>query len=271
MRLLQLELMKIKKYRIFWLMSILYTLAVAFIFFGFPSLVDYFSLQSSSTEIKLLKNFVYNFPDVWQNLSWVASLRFFIKIFLGFVIIMLITNEYSNLTIRNNITNGLSRTDFLKSKVYFVALFSFAATLLVFISGLILGLIYSSNTSLEVITQKLAYLGAYFLEIFTYLSLALFLAFLIRRAGFAIAVLFVWPIIEIIIQQNISEKIAPFLPVNAMNRVLQTPNTSLIQYSSPNSEIKLQTHIETGDLLVCIAYAVLFILLTYLILKKRDI
>jgi ABC-type transport system involved in multi-copper enzyme maturation permease subunit len=271
MRLLQIELMKVRKYRIFWIMSIIYILALSFIFFGFPSLVDYFSMRSDSTEIKLLKNFVYNFPDVWQNLSWVASLRFFIKIFLGFVIIMLITNEYSNLTIRTSITNGLSRADFLKSKVYFVILFSLAATIFVFLSGLILGLIYSTNTSFSAITRKLVYLAGYFVEIFAYLSFSMFLAFLIRKAGFAIAVLFAWPIIEIIIQQRISEKAAPYLPINAMNRILQTPNTSLIQYSSPDSDIKLQTYIDTGDVLVALAYAILFILLSLLILKRRDL
>jgi ABC-type transport system involved in multi-copper enzyme maturation permease subunit len=271
MKLLYIELMKVRKYRIFWIMTILYALAVSFIFFGFPSLVDYFSLRSNSAEIKLLKNFVYNFPDVWQNLSWVASLRFFIKIFLGFIIIMLITNEYSNLTVRSSITNGMSRTDFLKSKVYFVIAFSIAATVLVFISGLILGMVYSSNTSFSAITRKIVYLGGYFVEIFTYLSFALFLAFLIRKAGFAIAVLFVWPIIEIIIQQRVPESVAPFLPINAMNRILQTPNTSLIQYSSPDTDIKLQTHIAGGDVIVSLAYAVLFILLTYLILRRRDL
>ena len=270
-RLLKIELMKIGKYRAFWAMTILYLVAVSFIFFGFPSLIDYIAMQSESTQVKLLKNFIYNFPDVWQNLAWIASLRFFIKIFLGFIIIILITNEFSNGTVRSNIINGMSRLDFLSSKVSFIFLFSLLATLFIFISGLILGLIFSSTATFSAITRKLYYLGGYFVETFTYLSFALFLSMLIRKTGFAIAVLFVYPIIEIIVQQKVNEQVAKFLPINAMNRILQTPNTSLIQYTSPDSEIRLQTQIETGDVLVSIAYAVLFILITYLIIRKRDL
>jgi ABC-type transport system involved in multi-copper enzyme maturation permease subunit len=270
-RLLNIELMKIKKYRAFWAMTILYVVAVSFIFFGFPSLIDYISMQSNSAEVKLLKNFVYNFPDVWQNLSWIASLRFFIKIFLGFIVIILIANEFTHGTVRSNIINGMSRLDFLKSKVSFIILFSFLATILIFISGLILGLIFSSNTSFSAITRKLIYLGGYFVEIFSYLTFALFLGMLIKRTGFAIAVLFAYPIIEFIIQQRVSESIAPYLPINAMNRILQTPNTSLIQYTSPNSEIRLQTHIETADVLVALAYAAIFIILSFLTIRKKDL
>ncbi|MCK4817003.1 hypothetical protein KA005_14635, partial [bacterium] len=78
MKTLQIELKKIVTYKVFWAMVIIYLVALFFVFFGFPSLVDYFSLKSNTTEVKLLKNFVYNFPDVWQNLSWIAGLRFFI-------------------------------------------------------------------------------------------------------------------------------------------------------------------------------------------------
>jgi ABC-type transport system involved in multi-copper enzyme maturation permease subunit len=257
-------------YRIFWAMMLLYTLALLFIFFGIPSLVDYFTV-SESAEAKLLKNFVYNFPDVWQNLSWVASLRFFIKIFLGLIIIILICSEFSYNTIRSNIINGLSRWDFLKAKLLFIVLFTLVATVLVFISGLILGLIYSSNTSFATITGKLVFLVGYFVEVFTYLTFALFLAMLIKRTGFAIAVLFLYPIIEVILQQRIPEEYSVYLPINAMNQVLKTPNTSLIQYSSPDNDIKLQTAIEACDLAVSLGYAVLFILLTFFLLKKRDL
>lgn len=270
-KLLNIEMMKIRSYKAFWAMVILYAVTVVFIFFGFPSLVDYISLQSNSTEVKLLKNFVYNFPDVWQNLSWVASLRFFIKIFLGFIVIILITNEFTNGTVRSNIINGLSRTDFLKGKVYLIILFSLVATLLILVSGLALGLLFSSNVSFVAMTRKLGYLGGYFVEIFTYLSLALLIGMLVKRTGFSIAVLFVYPIIEIIVQQRVPESIAPYLPVNAMNRILQTPNTSLIQYTSPDSEIRLQTHIGTADVLVSLAYAAVFIFLTYLLIRKRDV
>ncbi len=271
MKTLQIELKKIVTYKVFWAMVIIYLVALFFVFFGFPSLVDYFSLKSNTTEVKLLKNFVYNFPDVWQNLSWIAGLRFFIKIFLGMIVIILITNEYAYGTIRQNIISGMSRFDFLKGKVFLILVFALFASLFIMISGFILGLSYSSNTSFHAITSKLIYLPGYFTEVFTYMSFALMLGLLLKRTGFAIGVLFVYPIIEIIVQQKMSDKIIPFLPVNAMNHIIRTPNTSLIQYSSPNSEIDLQTLIAGQDVVISLVYAALFIAISYLILKKRDL
>ena len=270
-RIIKIELAKIIPYKVFWVMVGLYVLAVAFIFFGFPALIDYFTSQSASNELKLLKNFIYNFPDIWQNLGWIASLRFFVKIFLGLIVIITITNEYSFGTVRSNIINGMSRLDFLKAKIGLIFIFSLAATFLVLISGLILGLSYSSVTTLPAIIRKTGYLGGYFLEVFTYMSFAMLLGLIFRRTGFALGVLFIYPIIELIIQQKIPEKINIYLPLNAMNRVIRTPNTSMIQYSSPQSEIELQTHLGATEIMVAAGYAVLFILVSYWILKKRDL
>lgn len=271
MKLLNIELKKITTYRVFWVMVILYVLAVVFIFFGFPSLIDYFSLQSDAKEVKLLKNFIYNFPDIWQNLSWVASLRFFIKIFLGLIIIILITNEYSYNTIRLNIMNGMSRLDFLKSKVYLIVLFALAATLIVLISGFILGMRFSSTTEMDMILKKSGYLLGYFVEAFCYMSFAMMLALLLKRTGLAISVIFIYPIIELIVQQQINEDIHPYLPINAINHIIRTPNTSLIQYSSPSNDITLQIKLDPMDFVISLAYAAIFIGVSYWVLKKKDL
>ena len=86
-KLLQIELRKILPYKMFWVMSGIYLLALIFFSWGLPSLIDYFTMQSDVPEIKLLMKFLYNFPDIWQNLAWAASLRFFIKIFIGMIMI----------------------------------------------------------------------------------------------------------------------------------------------------------------------------------------
>lgn len=270
-RLLNIELRKILPYRMFWIMGGIYFLSMLFIFYGFPSLIDYFSLRSEAPEVKLLKNFLYNYPDIWQNLSWIASLRFFIKVFLGMIMVVLITNEYAYQTIRQNVINGMSRTDFLLGKVYLLLFLSLFSTLLIFISGLILGLSYSSVVSIGAMSGKLLFLVGYFIEAVTYLLFALMLGLLVKRTGLAISFLFIYPIIELIVQQQLPENSHRFLPVNAMNHILRTPNTSLIEYRSPEFNVDLQTHIAAGDIAVSLAYAALFFLVCYLILKKRDL
>ena len=151
-KLLAIEFRKILPYRMFWVMAGIYLFSMIFIFYGFPSLIDYFSLRSDSPEVKLIKNFLYNFPDIWQNLAWIASLRYFIKVLLGMIVVILITNEYAYITIRHNVINGLSRTDFLLGKVYLVLFIGLVSTLLILLSGLILGLSFSSTVSLQAMT-----------------------------------------------------------------------------------------------------------------------
>lgn len=271
MKLLQIELRKIIPYKMFWVMTGIYVLSLIFFSYGLPSLIDYFSLQSKTPEVKLLMNFLYNFPDIWQNLSWAASLRFFIKIFLGMIMIVLVTNEYSYLTIRNNIINGLSRTDFLLSKVYLAILFSLAATLLIFLTGTVLGVIYSSTISVHAFFLKMIFLLGYFVETITFLLFSLMVAILVKRTGFAIGLLFVYPIFELIIQQKIPESIQPFLPVNAMNHILRTPNTSLIQFKSPEFNVELQTSLQSQDIIIALFYAALFIGISLWVIRKRDL
>jgi hypothetical protein len=167
----------------FWVMSGIYLLSLVFFSYGLPSLIDYFSMKSNTPEVKLLMNFLYNFPDIWQNLSWAASLRFFIKIFLGMIIVILVTNEYSFLTIRNNIINGLSRTDFLLSKVYISVVFSIGATILIFLTGTVLGLTYSTTINFHVFFGKMIFLLGYFVETLTFLLFSMMVAILVRRTG----------------------------------------------------------------------------------------
>jgi len=190
-RLLSIEFRKIMPYRMFWVMAGMYLLSMAFIFYGFPSLIDYFSMRSDAPEVKLIKNFLYNFPDIWQNLAWIAGLRYFIKVLLGMIMVVLITNEYTYTTIRHNIINGLSRTDFLLGKIYLILFISLVSTLLILVSGLILGLSFSSVTTLQAMSGKLIFLLGYFIEVATYLLFALMLGLLVKRTGLAIIFLFI--------------------------------------------------------------------------------
>jgi ABC-2 type transport system permease protein len=187
------------------------------------------------------------------------------------IIIILVTNEYSFLTIRNNIINGLSRTDFLLSKVYVAILFSIAATLLIFLTGTILGLIYSTTINFHVFFGKMIFLLGYFVETLTFLLFSMMMGILVRRTGFAIGVLFVYPIIELIIQQKVPESVQPFLPLNAMNHILRTPNTSLIQFKSPEFNVDLQTGLHSQDIIVALLYAALFVGVSLWVIRKRDL
>jgi hypothetical protein len=271
-RLLKIELLKVKSYKAFWLMLSFYGAILAFMIFGIPGLIDWIAEQSGEpTQFRIFKAIVFNFPDIWQNISFVASMRFFIKIILGLIVIMLITSEFHYLTIRGNIINGMSRKDFLVSKIEMIIFLSIFSTIILILSGFYLGFVHSSTVSIGKIFGKMIYLLAYFIELSTYLLFCLLIGIVFKKAGIAFIANFVYLIVEPILDYNLPEWITPYLPVNAMNGIIISPNTSLIKVKSPGFDYEFQEAISFFDVSLCLAYAALFIFLSYTILKKRDI
>lgn len=271
-RLLQIELLKVKSYKAFWLMTGFYGIILAFMIFGIPGLIDWVAEKSGDpTQFRIFKALAFNFPDIWQNISYVASLRLFIKVILGLIIIMLVTTEFHNLTIRANIINGFSRKDFLFSKVEMIIALSIFSTLILFFSGLYLGFVHSSSATFSKVFGKMIYLLGYFIELNTYLLFCMMLAIIFKKTGIAFIAHFIYMIIEPIVDYNIADAITPYLPLNAMNNIIRTPNTSLIKVKTAEFNFDFQEAVSVVDVGVCLAYAALFIYLSYLILKKRDI
>jgi len=271
-RLLQIEWGKLRSYRAFWVMIGLYLFILFSIIFGLPAVLDYIAAQTEGNDaVKAFKSIVFNFPDIWQNIAYVASMRGFIKIILAIIVVIFISNEFSYLTVRTNILNGMSRTEFLVAKLQVVFLLALLSTLVVFLSGFYLGLTNSPVKTLSAITGKMQYLLAYLLEVFTYLTFALLVGTLIRKTGFSVIVLLLYLIVEPIIGHYMPDNFVKYLPMNAMNHVIWSPNTSLMQVKTPEFDMDFQTAISLGDVGVCLMYALLFSGILYLYLQKKDL
>ena len=269
---LKIELLKVLSYRAFWFMILFYALLLAFLIFGIPGLIDYIAEKSGEpTKFRIFKAIVFNFPDIWQNIAFVSSMRYFIKIILGIIVIILITTEYHFLTIRANIINGYSKKDFLTGKIEMIILLSLFSTFVIFLSGIYLGFIHSSSKSISDVFGKMIYLLAYFIELATYLIFCLFFGILFKKTGITFIAHFVYLIIEPILDYNLPDSITPYLPLNAMNGIIKTPNTSLIKIKSPGFDYDFQEIISALDVGICLGYAIIFIGLSYLLLKKRDV
>ncbi len=271
-KLLKIELQKFLSYKAFWLMLLFYAVLLAVMIFGIPGLIDYIAEKSGdASRFRIFKAIVFNFPDIWQNITYVASARFFIKIILGIIVIIIITNEYHFLTIRSNIIAGFDRKDFLIAKIELILLLSLFSTLIIFLSGLYLGFLHSASTSIDHVLGKMSFLLGYYIEIASFLLFCLLLGIIFKKTGITFIVLFVYFIIEPILDYKLSDKITPYLPMNAINNIIQTPNTSLIKIKTPDFNMEFQEAISFVDVGVCLSYAMVFILLSYLILKRRDI
>jgi ABC-type transport system involved in multi-copper enzyme maturation permease subunit len=271
-RLLKIELQKVLSYKAFWLMLSFYGIILALMIFGIPGLIDWVAEKSGEpTRFRIFKAIVFNFPDIWQNISFVASMRYFIKIILGLIIIVLITTEFHNLTIRANIINGFSRKDFLAGKIEMIIFLSLFSTAVIFFSGLYLGLFHSSGTTFSRVFSKMGYLVGYFIEIAAYLLFCLLLGIIFKKTGITFIANFIYLMVEPILDYKLPDYITPYLPLNGINGIIRTPNTSLIKLKTPDFNYDFQEAISLLDVGICLGYAALFIFLSYFILKKRDI
>jgi len=169
---------------------------------------------------------IFDFVDLWQNLAYAYKS---ISIFLGILIIINITNELDYKTFRQNVIDGMSKTEFLLSKFMLVFGLATVATVLVFIMGMIVGYSASPVTDWASISKHINFLGAYWLHIMVFLTLCFLLSVLVKRAGMVIAILLFWmfvvePILSAFLFYNFHfELLANMLPMEAHWSLIPRP------------------------------------------------
>jgi ABC-type transport system involved in multi-copper enzyme maturation permease subunit len=258
-----------KKYfysRAFWVMLAVYFALLVLFFFGVEKFVnEAFKSAGKSSPVTIPAFSIYAFPYVWHNLAYLGG---FLKIFLVLIVLYFVTHEFSNKTIRLNIMNGMSRTQFIISKLLFVILLSLFSAFVLFVSGFVLGFLHTEEITRAIVIQKAWFIPAYFLEVFTFGMLAMFLGFLIRKPILSIGALAIYYYIaEPILAAALPDKMAPYLPVEAMGNLIDVPNTALMQMFG----VQFRDYVSVPDAITCIIYSVIFTLLIFLIYRKKDL
>ena len=265
-KLLKIDFKKIRGNKVFWILIGLYALLIILFFFGIQGFLDDLADEANKkSPIPLPSLSAYSLPDIWHILVYIAG---FFKIFLGVIVIILITNEYSYKTIRQNVVSGMSRWDFLSSKLLTIGMISLGATILVLIIGLILGIIHTDSITFGKLFGKTEFLLAYFLETYAFLTLALLIGILVKRSGFAIGLLLLYYyIVESVARYYLPAEIGTYLPKKAIGTLIDIPNTSIMRLFG----VEFQDYISIIDTLIVLGYVALFVGLSYWILKKRDL
>jgi ABC-type transport system involved in multi-copper enzyme maturation permease subunit len=208
---------------------------------------------------------LYSFPYVWQNMAFIAG---FFKIFLALLVIIFITNEYSYKTIRQNVMSGMSRVEFLFSKVIFVFFIALAVTLVLFLSALLLGFFYTEHLTASLVFSKIFFVPAYFLEVFTFLLMAMMFAFVLQKQGLAIGIFALYYyVLEPIIAFKLPNGVERFLPIKMITHLIDVPNSSLMKLFGVN----FRETVSWMDIWGCLGYSVLFVAAVYFFLKNRDL
>jgi hypothetical protein len=263
-KLLKIDYKKLKNYRTFWVLIILYFATMGLVTSsGMEFLKWLVSKGADFDQVDILRIPLYHFPDIWQNLTYVSL---FFQLVLAIVVIVSVTNEFSYKTIRQNIIDGMDRKDFLSSKVLMVFMLSLVSAFFVFLIGLITGLIYTPDSEMRFIFTNIEFIPAYFLATFSYLILVLLFAIWIKRAGLAIGIVLIYPALEYAFGASLPDSmdpILPYLPHHAINALIKVPFQRYVF-------MEIQDYVDILSVLVVCAYIVLFVYLAYRNLVKRD-
>ncbi len=224
---------------------------------------------------------IFNFPYIWHFNSWVAAL---FKLFLAIVIVSMMANEYSNKTIKQNLIDGLSKKEFILSKFITLVSFSLLSTLFVFIISLSLGFIFSNDTELSIVFRDLEYLLAFFIKLVGFFSFCLFLGIFVKRSAFALGFLILWLICEQVIygiigwqfsSWNTAQQIKNLLPLESMQNLIKEPSRRLDLVKAVGNQIGADISYDYAvhwyQLLIVLIWTAIFIYLSFLLLKRRDL
>ncbi|MEM9856163.1 MAG: hypothetical protein AAF843_02335 [Bacteroidota bacterium] len=265
LRLLRIDLLKLANYRAFWVLNILYGLLIIGIPAGVMEFLKWLDkLGDGIKEFNPMKIPVLHFPDIWQNTTYVYT---FLKIFLAIIIVISISNEFSYKTVRQNIIDGMSRLDFLKSKLATILLLSLGSSLLVFITCLLTGIIYTSDYEASDMFNGVEFVGAYFIDLFGFLVFAFLMTVLLKRSALTIFILLIYRLIEAILIANLPESvefIGEYFPLQAMSNMIEVP---FPKYAF--QEIK--DYVVMPFVWVSLAWIGLFVYAIYAKLKKSDL
>ena len=184
--LFKIEWLKIKTYRTFWVLLVTFLIMYPLVFYFSAS--KFMEHQSADMKEQVLKSFLglpFVFPKVWHSASWFGGLFF---VMIGMLFILLITNEVQYRTHRQNIIDGWGRMDFLKAKLSLMIFFILVSTIVVFVSGFIVGLVFSDTKAN--IFEGIYYVGYFSLMATLYLAVAFLTAILVKRTGLSIIIYF---------------------------------------------------------------------------------
>jgi ABC-type transport system involved in multi-copper enzyme maturation permease subunit len=224
--LIRTEWLKIKNYPAFWWVMGITALTYPGINYMFLKIYeDMISRPGASAQIaKALLGNPFAFPEGWRTIAYFSSLFVFIP---AIVIIMLITNEYTFKTNRQNIIDGWSRRQFMTAKMIDVIILSVIVTALFAVVALVIGISNTKNTNAN-IWQLSYYIGLFALQTFSQLSIAFLVGLLVRKSFIALAIfafyfVIVEPIGSKLIEIKLKSELHRYLPLEVSHRLLPKP------------------------------------------------
>lgn len=272
MRILQVEWLKLRHYRVFWVLLGLYFLGMVLPLSSGMFLLEF--LKNQGVEYNGISPAmlpIYDFRDIWHNLTYLAN---FLKVLPAFIVVISVANEISYTTMRQNIIDSLTKTEFLLSKISFIIAMALFSTVVLFLNGLVLGLIYSPVKDAGSIFMHIEFLFAHFLQLVVYFHFVFIITLILRKTGLVVFLLLGYTIIfEPIVAAILLN--APFIPDTIRWIADMLPNRSI------NNLIKVpfgkyvfmetQTGITSKALLILLGWMIVYLGSIFGWIHNRDL
>jgi ABC-2 type transport system permease protein len=249
------ELRKILPYRTVWFILLLYVVLLAlFVSVGSGVVINGQTVGDT----------LYAFPALWTKLAYVAS---YFNLLLGILLIILITDEFQFRTFRQQVIDGSSVAALVQGKLGVAVLLAAFGMLAVLGVGLFYGLTRAPESAGQA-GQDLGAVLLYGAQALGYLGLAALLGFALRKSGPAILafMLYAW-VVEPVVRVLIPDEIDRFFPTKVFGSLTPMPGQELLATVAGPSGALLPAQ----ALPLALAYAALFWLLSYLLLRSRDL
>lgn len=223
---------------------------------------------------------LFRFPDVWMFLTWVTEPY---NVLLALIIIMITTKEFNNHTFKTQLIFGLSRTDLLLQKLLLIVVLSVFATLLLGLTSLALGLIYSYKLTFKLAMENTWVLSRYFISSFAYMSMGLLIAMLIKNTALSLLAflalrVFVDPVLFLVLRKY---ELKWYLPFRTTTQLTPVPDLIEIFQRKMNSAEPMDDSTAFDlmpkglspwlNILLVLTYTGLALFFSYRLLQRRKL
>ena len=256
-KLLKIEYLKIKSYTVVRAFLLLFAILLPFLFFALSRLEVPFFPSSKQ---------MFAFPGVWNYLPYLAS---WFNIFPAVLIIVLVCNEVSFRTEKQNVIDGLSRSQVILSKFYLVLVFTLIIALYILLVGVIFGLIHGKASFLF---WGFSNFLNYVLQTAAYFIFAMLMGVLLRKSALAVLAFMVIFFLAGLLLEGMLEELAQFSPMNAFNALVPNPYLSGVPGANQLTGITNAFELTDGmRYALVVVYLIVFVWLSNLVMKKRDL
>lgn len=273
-RLLEIEYFKIRYHKASLRLLISYFVLIPMLILLSSVNISFGGFSSSLQDLG-----VFEFPLIWHFGTYIGL---YLKFLLVIVVISSVTGEYSNVTLKQNLIDGLSKKDFLLSKVSMVIVLSLLSVAIFFLTFFFIGWRNTEIMSWSEVFTELDYFLGYFIRLIGFLMFGVFAAVLLRRSALALGFMGIWWIAEGILRLllrrflgDTGSLIGNILPLQSMNNIISQPFQRIRFIQSASEQLGQQIEFIHGvhylPMLQSVFWIVIFGFLSYRILCIRDL